>query len=163
MATELQEQSKSDIARLAGRFLTFILARQCCGIEVIKTREIIRMSDITTVPRMPAYVRGVISLRGKIIPVIYLRLRFDFDQAKRAEQICIVVLANLSGGKTTQMGTVVDAVEKAAPIAASDIKVAPDFGVRFSTKCLLGMAKVKGTVKTLSNIDRVVCGLLPGT
>ena len=158
MTTELQEQPTRSVEQLAGKYLTFVLERQGYGIDVLKIREIIRMIDITAVPQMPAYVRGVINLRGKIIPVIDLRLRFGFDEAKSTEQTCIVVvLAKLPDGKSIQMGMVVDGVN----IAAADIEETPDFGAEISTDCILGMAKIKGVVKTLLDIDRVLAADLP--
>ena len=162
MTTELQEQPTRSVEQLAGKYLTFVLERQGYGIDVLKIREIIRMIDITAVPQMPAYVRGVINLRGKIIPVIDLRLRFGFDEAKSTEQTCIVVvLAKLPDGKSLQMGMVVDGVEEVVNIAAADIEETPDFGAEISTDCILGMAKIKGVVKTLLDIDRVLAADLP--
>jgi purine-binding chemotaxis protein CheW len=144
---------------LAGKYLTFSIRGESYGIDVLKIREIIRLIAITAVPQMPAYVRGVVNLRGKIIPVLDLRLRFGFDEAKSTEQTCIVVvLVKLPGGKSTQMGLVVDAVEEVVNISAADIEETPDFGAEVSTDCLLGMAKIKGAVKTLLDIDRVLAG-----
>jgi purine-binding chemotaxis protein CheW len=159
MTTELQEQPKGSVGRLAGKYLTFVLERQCYGIDVLKIREIIRMTDITAVPQMPAHVRGVINLREKIIPVIDLRRRFGFDEAAATEQTCIVVvLIHTPDGKSIQMGLVVDGVEEVVQIAASDIEAAPDFGAEISTDCLLGMAKLKTGVKTLLDIDHIIGG-----
>lgn len=159
MSTELQEPGRLPIEKLAGKYLTFILGRQCYGIDVLRIREIIRMTEITAVPQMPDYVRGVINLRGKIIPVIDLRLRFGLSEAKNTEQTCIVVvLVKISGGKTTQMGMVVDGVEEVAQIAAGDLEEAPGFGAKISTDCLLGMAKLKSGVKALLDIDEIIGG-----
>jgi purine-binding chemotaxis protein CheW len=144
-------------ANLAGKYLTFALQRESYGIEVLKVREIIRLIEITAVPRMPSYVRGVINLRGRIIPVMDLRLRFGFPEAKNTEQTCIVVVqVRLPDGKATQMGLVVDGVEEVANIAAADIEETPDFGGTISTDYIVGMAKIKGAVKTLLDIDKVV-------
>ena len=158
MATKLNEND-SESKELAGKYLTFCIQGESYGIDVLKIREIIRLIDITAVPQMPAYVRGVINLRGKIIPVLDLRLRFGFDEAEKTEHTCIVVvLANLSGGKSTQMGLIVDAVEEVVNIAAGEIEETPDFGSEVSTEYLLGMAKIKGAVKALLDIDRVLAG-----
>ena len=149
---------------LAGKYLTFTLQRESYGIEVLKVREIIRLIEITTVPQMPAYVCGVINLRGKIIPVVNLRLRFGFPDVASTEQTCIVVvLVKSPGSKSTQMGIVVDGVEEVVNVAAVDIENTPDFGGDVSTECILGMAKIKGAVKTLLDIDRVVAGDAPPT
>ena len=142
----------------AGKHLTFNLQNESYGIDVLKVREIIRLTNITAVPQMPHYVKGVINLRGKIIPVIDLRVRFGFDGAKDTDLTCIIVVqAKLSDGKNTQMGLIVDGVEEVVNLTASDIEETPDFGGKISTNFIIGMAKVKGTVKTLLNIDRVLC------
>ena len=142
---------------LSGKYLTFSLHNESYGIEVLKVREIIRITNITMVPQMPAHVRGVINLRGKIIPVMDLRLRFGLSQADSTDQTCIIVVqVKMYEGKTSQMGLVVDAVEEVANIAAADIEETPDFGSTVMADYLLGMAKVKGMVKTLLDIDRVL-------
>ena len=142
---------------LAGKYLTFTLYRESYGIDVIKVREIIRLANITAVPQMPSYVRGVINLRGKIIPVIDLRLRFGFPEAGSTDLTCIVVVqVKLADGRATQMGLTVDGVEEVINIAAADIEETPDFGAQIATECILGMAKIKGVVKALLDIDRVV-------
>jgi len=144
-------------SRLAGKYLTFGLGGESYGIDVLKVREIIRLTDITAVPQMPAYIRGVINLRGKIIPVLDLRLRFGFPSADRTEQSCIIVVqVTLPGGKQTQMGLVVDGVEEVTNIAAADIETAPSFGSQICTDYITGMAKLKGVVKTLLDIDKVL-------
>jgi len=142
---------------LAGKYLTFTIQRESYGIDVLKVREIIRLTDITAVPQMPAYVKGVINLRGKIIPVIDLRLRFGFADTKNTDLTCIVVVqVKLPDGKNTQMGLIVDGVEEVTSIAAGDVEETPDFGAQISTEYIVGMAKIKGVVKALLNIDRIV-------
>jgi purine-binding chemotaxis protein CheW len=124
---------------------------------VLKVREIIRQTTITAVPQMPDYVRGVINLRGKIIPVMDLRLRFGFPETSQTELTCIVVVqVKLPDGKKTQMGLVVDGVEEVTHIAAGDIEETPDFGAQISIEYFVGMAKSKGAVKALLDIDRIL-------
>lgn len=157
MTTQVHERVSSGAETLAGKYLTFTIQRESYGIDVLQVREIIRLPDITSVPQMPDYVRGVINLRGKIIPVIDLRLRFGFPNASNTEQTCIVVVqVKLPDGKPTQMGLIVDGVEEVINLAAADIEETPDFGTQLSTEYILGMAKVKGLVKTLLNIDRIL-------
>jgi purine-binding chemotaxis protein CheW len=157
MTTELLETPVRSASALAGKYLTFTLAEESYGIDVLQVREIIRLTDITVVPQMPAYVRGVINLRGKIIPVIDLRLRFGLSEAKETELTCIIVVqVRTGGGKMLQMGLIVDGVEEVINIAAGEIEETPDFGAQIATNYLLGMAKVRGAVKTLLNIDRVL-------
>jgi purine-binding chemotaxis protein CheW len=142
---------------LAGKYLTFTLQGESYGIEVLKVREIIRHIAITAVPQMPGYIRGVINLRGKIIPVMDLRVRFDFPNVTNTEQTCIVVVqVKLPAGNATPMGMVVDGVEEVISFSAADIEQTPDFGGQIAVDYILGMAKVKGVVKVLLDIDRVV-------
>lgn len=141
----------------SGKYLTFRVQDESYGIDAMKIREIIRLIEITAVPQMPAYMRGVINLRGKIIPVMDLRLRFGFEAGQNTDQSCIVVvLVTLPDGGAAQMGLVVDAVEEVVNLAAEDIEETPEFGAGISTEYLLGLAKIKGEVKTLLNIDRVL-------
>jgi len=157
MSTQLVEPAHRSGQQIAGKYLTFTIQRESYGIDVLKVREIIRLTDITAVPQMPEYVKGVINLRGKIIPVIDLRLRFGFTEVKDTDQTCIVVVqVKLPDGKSTQMGLIVDGVEEVVNIAGGDIEETPDFGAQISTEYIVGMAKVKGVVKTLLNIDRVL-------
>ncbi len=146
-----------DARRLAGKYLTFILHHESYGVEVLKVREIIRRASITAVPQMPKYVRGVINLRGKIIPVADLRVRFGFPVTTDESQTCIVVVqVKLPDGKSTQMGLVVDGVEEVINLSEADIEKTPDFGGQVRTDCILGIAKVKGAVKTLLDIDAAI-------
>jgi purine-binding chemotaxis protein CheW len=144
---------------LAGKHLTFTLHGESYGIAVLKVREIIRLANITPVPQMPAYVRGIINLRGKIIPVIDLRLRFGFGKVESTEQTCIIVVqVKVPDGRLTPMGLVVDGVEEVVNIAAGDIETPPDFGTAVDTSYLAGMGKIKGRVAALLDIDRVLGG-----
>jgi purine-binding chemotaxis protein CheW len=157
MATQQLEPAATDTRQQAGKYLTFTLHQESYGIDVLKVREIIRLTTITAVPQMPAYVRGVINLRGKIIPVMDLRLRFGFADTAGTDHTCIIVVqVKLSDGKATQMGLVVDGVEEVLNIATADIEETPDFGGEIATDYIVGMAKVKGSVKTLLDIDGVV-------
>jgi len=146
---------------LAGKYLTFTLRDESYGIDVMKILEIIRHTVITAVPQMPAYVRGVINLRGKIIPVMDLRLRFGFGDIKTSDLTCIIVVqVKLADGGSNQMGLIVDGVEEVINIGAADIEETPDFGSAVNTDYILGMAKVKGAVKTLLDIGCVLTSKL---
>ena len=142
---------------LGGKYLTFALGQESYAVDVRKVREIIRLTSITTVPQMPAFVRGVINLRGKIIPVIDLRLRFGLAQAATTDKTCIVVVQIQTGAnQRRETGLIVDNVEEVLNLAATDIEETPDFGTQVDTEYLLGMAKVKGVVKMLLDLDRVL-------
>lgn len=148
--------------RLAGKHLTFILGREQYGLPVLKVREIIRLCDITPVPQMPDYIKGVLNLRGKIIPVADLRIKFRLASNKNTDLTCIIVVQVALPGKTSAiMGLIVDAVEEVVNISAADIEPTPDFGGVVATDYILGMAKVKGSVKTLLDIDKVVTAVDP--
>ena len=153
MATSVAESQ----AQKLSKYLTFSLGGEEYGLEILKVREIIGLMEITHVPRMPDFVRGVINLRGKIIPVMDLRRRFGFEAAGNTDQTCIIVVqVKLPDGKTVPMGLVVDGVEEVANIAGADIEETPDFGGQIATDYIVGMAKIKGAVKALLDIDGVV-------
>jgi purine-binding chemotaxis protein CheW len=140
----------------AGKYLTVGLDTESYGIGVLRVREIIRLQKITPVPQMPEAVKGVINLRGRVIPVIDLRVKFGF-RAEFEERTCIVVVqVRITGDHAVMMGLIVDRVEEVVTLSAAEIEPTPDFGSKMNTDYLLGMAKVKGQVKTLLDIDRVV-------
>lgn len=144
-------------SRFSGKYLTFSLADEAYGIPVLKVREIITMLHITMVPQMPPYVKGVINLRGKVIPVIDLRTKLGLPAIEIRETNCIVVVQlSVPGGDTKHVGLIVDAVEEVANVAAEDIEPAPDFGGAVEVEYLLGMAKIKGQVKSLLDIEKVI-------
>ena len=141
---------------LAGKYLAFALGQEEYGLPVLKVREIIKVMDITHVPQVAAHVRGVINLRGKVIPIIDLRLKFGFTAREYTERTCIIVVdVSLSGSKV-MMGIVVDSVSEVLNVAGSEIDQAPEFGDRVTTDYVLGLAKVKGTVKILLALDKVL-------
>ena len=156
MSTTLEQPPRA-AATLAGKYLTFGLGRESYGLGVLKIREIIRMFEITPIPEAPKYVRGVINLRGKIIPVVDLRLRFGMAPCEAMERACIVVVhVLLTSGETGLMGLMVDAVEDVVLIREEDVEPTPRFGAEAQSKYILGMVKIKDRVKTLLDIDEVL-------
>ncbi len=155
MAT-INETSAGVLAK-PGKYLTFLLGHESYGLPVLQVREIIRLVDITPVPHMPAYIKGVINLRGKLVPVLDLRVRFDLAALEFTESTCIVVtqVKSVSGG-TMHMGFIVDGVEEVLNLAQGDIEKTPDFGAKLATEYLLGMANVKNKVVALLDIDQVL-------
>jgi purine-binding chemotaxis protein CheW len=139
-----------------GKYLTFSLAGEEYGIGILKIREIIGMLPITSVPETPHYVKGVINLRGKVIPVVDLRLRFGMAEIDYTERTCIIVVEMGSPGGMLHIGTVVDAVSEVLNIKGEDIADTPSFGAKFNTDYILGMAKMGKGVKLLLDIDRVL-------
>src|SRR5690348_7128588 len=140
----------------AGKYLTFQLGREEFAIRVLKVREIMGVQDITAVPQTPAHVKGVINLRGKVIPVVDLRLKFGLAETEYTPRTCIIVVQVQGGANSLLMGVVVDGVAEVLNLAAADIEDTPDFGQGVATSYLLGMAKVKGKVKILLEIDQVL-------
>jgi purine-binding chemotaxis protein CheW len=142
---------------VAGKYLTFSSGAESYGIPVLQVREIIKLAPITAVPQMPAEIKGVVNLRGKIIPVIDLRLKFGLARTENSERTCIIVVeVNSTSHARVQMGLIVDGVEEVANIAAADIEQTPDFGASLDTEYILGMAKIKGAIKMLLDIDKVI-------
>lgn len=136
----------------AGKYLTFFLAGQEYGVEILKVREIIGMVQITPVPRTPEFVRGVINLRGKVIPVIDLRSKFDMEQAELTGETCVIVV----DVNRIEIGVVVDKVSEVMAIAGEEIEDTPSFGVEVSTDFILGIGKRGGKVTILLDISRVL-------
>lgn len=153
MATTAKPPAAGD---RAGKYLTVVLDNEAYGLAVLKVREIIRLQKITPVPQMPAFVKGVINLRGRVIPIVDLRVKFGL-RAEFGERTCVVVVQVATGqDPAVQMGLIVDSVEEVATLTGEEIEPTPEFGARVDTTYLLGMAKIKGQVKTLLDIDRVV-------
>ena len=141
---------------MAGKYLTFQLSTEEYGIEILKVREIIGLMPITIVPRTPKYIRGVINLRGKIIPVIDLRVKFGMVPAKDTELTCIIVVDSHKNHELIQMGILVDTVSEVLDINEKEIEPPPSFGATVDSGFILGMAKVKQDVKILLNIEDVL-------
>jgi purine-binding chemotaxis protein CheW len=139
-----------------GKYLTFALAGEEYGISILKIKEIIGMMPITTIPQTPQFVKGVINLRGKVIPVVDLRLRFGMKRIDYTERTCIVVVEISGGSGTVMIGIVVDSVSEVLNIKGGDIEETPTFGTKLETDYILGMAKAQGGVKILLDIDRVL-------
>jgi len=161
MNTKAIDSSQREITSLVhreGKYLTFSLGNEEYGIGILKIREIIGMMNITTIPQSPQYVKGVINLRGKIIPVVDLRLRFGMDARKYNERTCIIVVDLLDNARSVNMGIVVDSVSEVLNIKAVDIENTPNFVANLNTEYILGMAKSADSVKILLDIDRVLSG-----
>ena len=140
----------------AGKYLTFDLGGEEFGVRVLKVREIMGVQEITPVPQTAPHVKGVINLRGKIIPVIDLRLKFGMPQAEYNQRTCIIVTQVQGEAAPLVVGVVVDGVSEVLNLSPGEIEDTPDFGEGFAGGYLLGMAKVKGKVKILLDIDRVL-------
>ena len=152
------DQAVKAMAEREGKYLTFSLASEEYGISILKIKEIIGMMAITPVPQTPEFVKGVINLRGKVIPVIDLRLRFGMEEIDYTERTCIIVVEIAGQAGTVLIGIVVDAVSEVLNIKREDIEDTPTFGTTLNTDYILGMAKMEGGVKILLDIDQVLTG-----
>jgi len=139
-----------------GKYLTFSLKKEEYGIPILKVKEIIGMMEITDVPKTPNFVKGVINLRGKIIPVMDLRLKFTMEEKEYNERTCtIVVEVNINNLKSL-MGIVVDTVSEVVNISHGEIEPSPQYGSKVNEEFLIGMGKVKGKVVMLLNIEKII-------
>jgi purine-binding chemotaxis protein CheW len=150
----MSEQTKTLAA--AGKYLTFSLAREEYGLPVLKVREIIKIMDITAVPQVPAHVKGVINLRGKVIPIIDLRLKFGLPTTEYTERTCIIVVEAELDARRVMLGVIVDSVSEVLNISVDEIEQTPDFGERLDTTYMKGVAKIKDKVKILLDLDRIL-------
>ena len=141
-----------------GKYLTFALANEEYGLETLKVREIIGNMDITAIPKTPVYVKGVINLRGQVIPVVGLRVKFGMETTEATEETCIIVVEITQGDRNISTGIVVDRVSEVLDIAGEDIEEAPQFGSAVNTDFILGMGKIGESVKILLDIDKVLAG-----
>lgn len=136
---------------LGGKYLTFLLADEEYGLEILKVRELMGIMDITKVPQTPAFVRGVINLRGKVIPVIDLREKFSLPPKEYGDQTCIIVVQ-----VDTLMGIIVDTMQQVHDIPSADIAPPPEMGAAVDTRFLLGLGKVGDNVKLLLDIEKLL-------
>ncbi|MBW2616531.1 MAG: purine-binding chemotaxis protein CheW [Deltaproteobacteria bacterium] len=150
------DQAIGAIVDKEGKYLTFSMANEEYGIGILEIKEIIGMMPITPVPQTPEFVKGVVNLRGKVIPVIDLRLRFGMPSIDYTERTCIIVVEMEEQGITVLIGIVVDAVSEVLNIKAGDIEQTPTFGTKLNIDYILGMAKMEGGVKILLDISRVL-------
>ncbi len=157
VTTQIEQVSKALLEK-EGKYLTFALGPEEYGLEILKVREIIGYMEITAVPQTPHHVKGVINLRGQVIPVIDLRAKFGMETADVTEETCIIVVEISQGDRKFSTGIVVDHVQEVLDIDGQDIEEAPQFGSSVDTSFILGMGKIGETVKILLDIDKVLSG-----
>jgi len=150
--------SVNDVGKVAlgGKYLTFVLGDEIYGVEILKVQEIIGIMKVTHVPRMPGFVRGVINLRGKIIPVIELRSKFGLESKEDSEKTCIIVVQIAYKDQTITMGVLVDEVSEVLEIEASSIEPPPSFGATINIDFIMGLGKVGEKVIMLLDVDSVL-------
>ncbi len=155
-ANEPVAEFGSSASEKAGKYLTFSLANEEYGIGILKVKEIIGMMSITSVPQTPVFVKGVINLRGKVIPIMDLRLKFGMQEIEYTERTCIIVVEIERDNSFILIGIIVDSVSEVLNIKNEEIEAAPTLGAKANTDYILGIAKMEGGVKVLLDIDRVL-------
>lgn len=150
------EQVNKTLHEKKGKYLTFALGREEFGLEILKVREIIGYMEITAVPQTPHHVKGVINLRGQVIPVIDLRVRFNMESAEITDESCVIVVEIQENNRKFSTGLAVDRVVEVLDIAGDDIEETPQFGSSVNTDFVLGMGKIGDSVKILLDIDKVL-------
>jgi len=156
--SEATERGQNALTSLAGKYLTFKLDVEEFGLEILKVQEIIKMMEITRVPRTPPFVRGVLNLRGKVIPVVDLRLKFDMEPKGSTDRTCIIVVTVQRANHAVVMGIIVDEVSEVLDVAGASIEPTPEFGGVVDTSFILGMGKVGDRVVTLLDVNKVLSG-----
>lgn len=153
--TQIISQTDVQSGQLGGKYLTFELASEEYGLEILKVREIIGLMAITSVPRTPPDFKGVINLRGKVIPVIDLRLKFEIEETEVTEETCVIVV----DVNSLEMGIIVDKVSEVLDIPSEDIEDPPSFGSSVKTDFILGMGKTEQRVIILLDITKAISGM----
>lgn len=159
--TEIKGTLENDISelglKLAGKYLTFLLNDEEYAVEILKVQEIIQMQKVTPVPGSPDFIRGVINLRGKVIPIVELRSKFSMENQTDTEKTVIIVMRiENEEGITTTMGIIIDAVKEVMDVDAESIEKTPALGGNIDTGFIMGICKAGGSVKMLLDINKVL-------
>lgn len=149
---DIEKKVEYDSRITGGKFLSFFLGKEEYAIEILKVQEIIGLMPITPVPKMPSYIRGVLNLRGKIVPVMNLRLRFDLPLVEDTDETCVIVVHE----GDYLMGVLVDLVSEVSDIASEQIEEVPSFGINGNSEYLSGIGKIKDSVKMIVDVQKVV-------
>jgi purine-binding chemotaxis protein CheW len=149
-------QTEIALSARAGKYLTFQLGREVFGLQILKVQEIIGILPVTRVPRTPPYMRGVVNLRGKVIPVIDLRRKFDLPEQADGKRTCIIVMQLEGQNSKVITGIIVDEVSEVLNVTAEQLEPSPDFGEGAQTDFILGMGKVGQKVVMLLDVDKVL-------
>lgn len=138
------------------QYLTFLLAGEEYAIGILKVKEIIEYDTVTVVPKTPKWIRGVINLRGSVVPVVDLAVKFGLEERPVTRTSCIVILEGQLENQNTTMGIVADSVSQVMDLAEEDIREVPEFGTRVQVNYLLGMAQMGKKFALLLDVDKVL-------
>lgn len=148
--------SVDEAAARGGKFLTFLLGGEEYGLEILTVQEIIGVMAITRVPRTPRYIRGVINLRGKVIPVLDVRLKFALDRKEDTERTCIIVVQLIRDDSQVTMGLLVDEVSEVLDVDGDRIEPPPSFGTTIEADFIFGMGKIDDKVVMLLDVEKII-------
>jgi len=137
------------------QYLTFKLSDEIFALDVAKVREILEISNITKVPQTPDFMRGVINLRGSVVPVIDMRLKFGMSETEQTVNTCIIVVEVNMDGDATILGALADSVQEVVEMEPESIEAAPHIGTKLNTDFIRGMGKVDGHFVMILDIDKV--------
>ena len=137
------------------QYLTFMLDEEIYAIDIQQVREVLDYTDITRVPRMPDFMRGVINLRGSVVPVVDMRLKFDLSLTEKTQDTCIIIIEINIDGETCLLGALADSVSEVLVLEPEQIEPAPKFGMRLKTEFIRGMGKKKDQFIIILDIDKV--------
>ncbi|MBN1592755.1 MAG: purine-binding chemotaxis protein CheW [Candidatus Coatesbacteria bacterium] len=158
LQTEVNGEESKCVRATSGMYLTFKLGEEDYALEILKVQEIMGIIDITHVPRTPDFIRGVINLRGKVIPVADLRLKFGIGAENNTDKTCIIVLQVTRDAELITMGVIVDEVSEVLDITSEQIEPAPSFGVQVDMDFIMGMGKIDKRVVIILDADRLMTG-----
>ena len=156
MASAALAEIETGRTQRGGKYLVFHLGNEEFGVHVLKVREIMGLQDITPVPQTPHHVKGVLNLRGKVVPVIDLRAKFGLEEKAYTQRTCIVVLQVARRSESLMIGAIVDGVSEVLNLQEGEVEDTPSFGGSATVPYILGLAKVKGKVKILLDIDKAL-------
>jgi len=159
VSTTTSQGKKGTALAQGGKYLTFRLAQEEYGLEILKVQEIIGIMPVTRVPKMPSFVRGIVNLRGKLIPVLDMREKFGLPRQDDTEKTCFIVVQVKSVDQTLVIGVIVDNVSEVLNVQDSQIEAAPSIGTQMDTDFILGIGKIGDRVVILLDIDKVVTQL----
>ncbi|MBF0361291.1 MAG: purine-binding chemotaxis protein CheW [Oligoflexia bacterium] len=149
--------NNNSVRAQAGKYLTFRLADEEYGLEILKVQEIIGLMAVTRVPKMPKFVRGIINLRGKLIPVIDMRTKFLLPEVEDTEKTCVIVVQTQTKDEKLIMGIIVDTVSEVLNIVQNELEAPPSIGSKLDNEYMLGIGKVHNRVVILLDLDNVLC------
>ena len=162
MTAQTAEQTNAAVAAGSNQVLTFTLGNETYGVDILRVQEIRGWSPVTRIPQSPNHVLGVLNLRGSIVPIVDLRMRFSLERAEYTPLTVIIVLSVESAVGRRDFGVVVDGVSDVIDVPTADVKPAPELGSHVSTEFIAGLAAVSGRMLMLLDIDRLIGGDVTG-